>query len=429
MNLKKELETRWFLHQYTDEKVFELFEEWGKNFYFWVDLSADSMTIWNYVALMMAMRIMMRGNKAYLLVWGATSTIWNPSWKDKERPILSDEQLNHNQISIWNQFKTLCENVEKKSWKTLNFEIVNNKDFFVNMNVLDYLKEVWRYITVNRMLSKDIVKKRISDPDKRISYAEFSYMLIMWYDFYHLYTNNNVIMEVWWSDERDWILAWLELIQKKHWWTAYWITNKLIMDSTGKKFWKSEWNAIRLDPKKNNPYVCYHYFMNATDEDVERYLKLFTLLSIEDISNLIKAHNENPSRRFWQKELAFHVTEIIFWMEAAKTAEKIRVFLYEQENKKDFLASLDDTSLTDIHQALWNSIPVKKSTRILEILVISGLCESNSEAKKAIKNNAIYLNENKITDISYELSPQDWIQQKIILLRKWKKTYKTVICE
>ncbi len=425
MKLKEELEQRWYLHQYTHEEVFEIFENGWKKFYLWVDLSADSMTIGNFVALMMAIRIMMRWNTWYLLVWWATSTIGNPSGKDNERPILTDEQLLHNQNWISDQFAKLCSNIESISWKKLDFTIVNNKDFFVDMNALEYLKEVGRYITVNWMLNKDIVKKRVTDPDKFISYAEFSYMLIMGYDFFHLFKNEDVIMEVWWSDERDWIITWIELISKKINETAYWITNKLIVDSNGKKFWKSEWNAIRLDPKKNHPYVCYNYFMNSADEDVERYLKLFTLLEFDEINKIIQSHNTDVSKREGQSKLSYLVTQMIYWTKSADLCIMIKDTLFGSANAVEKITSMSEEEMIAINQSTWWNI--WSNMRILEAIVATWLCESNAEAKKAIKSNAISLNEIKVSDVWYEISDQDRINWKILLLRKGKKTYKTLL--
>lgn len=427
MHLKEELTTRGYLHQYTHDEVFDIFEAWGKKFYLWVDLSADSMTIGNFVALMMAIRLMMKWNTGYLLVWWATSTIGNPSGKDTERPILTEEELQHNQRNIHRQFDTLCQNIQNLSGKKLDYTIVNNKDFFTRMNVLDYLKEVGRHITVNRMLWKDIVRKRVTDPDKYISYAEFSYMLIMGYDFYHLYKHDEVILEIWWSDERDGIITWIELIGKKLHKTAYGITNKLIVDSNGKKFGKSEGNAIRLDPKKNHPYVCYNYFINTADADIERYLKLFTLMSCEDINTIVQEHKKEPEKRIWQQHLAYLVTQIIFWANYANHCKRIQHILYSTDDKINALHSVDNETLHSLHKATWNHHTQNQRIKLTEALVQSGLYTSHGEAKKAIKSNAISLNEQKIANIGYIIQEWDWIQNKFILLRKGKKTYSSLL--
>ena len=424
MNLKETLEKRWFLHQFTNEKAFEEFSKWWKNFYFWVDCSNSSLTIWNFVALQMAIYFMLAWNKCFLLVWWATSTIWNPSGKDKERPILSEEDLKINQEWIHKQFEILVKNVEKVTWKKLEYEVVNNYDFFKDMNVLDFLKEVGRFMTVNRMMSKDIVRKRIEDPDKFISYAEFSYMLIMWYDYYFLNKNFWVTLEVWWSDEWDWILSWIELVQKKLWKEVYWVTNKLLLDWNGKKFWKSEWNAIWLDKDKSSPYFMYQYFINTLDNDIERYLKLLTYLTDEEIEDVVKKHFENPGQRSGQKILAFKVIELIHWEKFAKVSEKVSELLFWNSDKIELLKWLSNEEL----EMFFSEICWCKYERenLFEIIVKSWLANSNSEVRNATSSWAIYINEQKISDLKYDFS-RDFIDDKILLIRKGKKNFKLVL--
>ena len=423
MDLKTELEQRGFLHQYTHEEVFALFDEGGKKFYLGVDLSADSMTIGNFVPLMMAIRIMLKWNTAYLLVWGATSTIWNPSGKDTERPILTDEQLLHNQECIGAQFWQICKNIETISGKKLQYKIVNNKDFFTNMNVLDYLKEVGRHITVNRMLGKDIVRKRVTDPDKHISYAEFSYMLIMWYDFYHLYKHDDVIMEIGGSDERDGIITGIELIGKKLWKTAYGITNKLIVDSSGKKFGKSEGNALWLDPEKNSPYVIYQYFINTADEDIERYLKLLTLLSFEEITKIMTEHEPDKSQRLGQQQLAYYVVQTIFGQQAADYAKHSTQLLFQSEDIVAAIAGLEDKEQIQFisHATWWTRIDT--GTNLSQLAIESGLANSNGELKKLIKQNGLSLNGNKIHDLAVltnDITKDLLLKNQTLLLQKGK---------
>jgi len=422
-NLKQELESRWFLHQYTHEEVFEEFNLGGKKFYFWVDCSADSMTIWNFVALQMAIHFMLKWNKCFLLVGWATSTIWNPSWKDAERPILTEKKLLENQAWISAQFKLLTSNVEKITWKKLDYEIVNNYDFFKNMNVLDFLKEVWRFMTVNWMMWKDIVKRRIEDPKQWISYAEFSYMLIMWYDFYHLNKHEGVSLEVGGSDEWDGILSWIELISKKTWNDVYGVTNKLIMDASWKKFGKSEWNAIWLDKNKSTPYFMYQYFMNTVDEDIERFLKLFTFMSESEISEIVANHMKTPENREWQKLLAYKVVEIIHGITEAEIALKISNFMFWLENRIDVLSSLSNEEIETFKKAIgWFDY---KWENLFETLVNSWLEKSNSNARNSVKSGAVYINEEKIEDFNFEVS-KNFLDNNVLLLRKGKKNFRII---
>lgn len=431
MQLKQELEVRWFLKQYTNEKLFDLYEEWWRNFYFGVDPSADSMTIGNFCALMQCVHYMSKWNKCYFVVGGATWMIWNPSWKDAERNFLDEEQLAINQKWIHDDIQRVCKNIQLATWRELEYEIVNNYDRFKSYTYLDFLRDVWKCMTVNRMMNKDIVKKRIQTEDQSISYAEFSYMLIMWYDFYYLNKEYGVDLEVWWSDEWDGILAWIEITRKLWKNEVYGATINLVKDSTGRKFGKSEWNAIWLSAEKNSPYVCYNYFMNCGDEDIQKYLLLFTLLTPDEIQDIVDQHIQESHLRKWHTRLAYEVTKIIYGEKAANHCVTIKQLLYENKNPSDHFDWLDSTVLNEIYRALgwvdistsWSNDPV--SNKLTTVIVWSWLVGSNSEAKKAIKSNAISLNGKKITDIGYELTHTDFINN-YALVKKWKKTFKMV---
>ncbi len=424
MQLKQELEKRDFLYQVTDEKIFDLFERGWQSFYLWVDPSADSMTIGNFVALMHAIHYMLKGNKCYLLVGGATGMIGNPTGKDKERNFLDETTLKKNQEGIHSDFLRVCANVEKVAGKKLDFEIVNNYDWFKDMNYLEFLRQVGKSMTVNRMMNKDIVKKRVSDPDQSISYAEFSYMLIMGYDFYVLNKKHNVTLEVWWSDERDGILAGIEITHKLGGKQVFGATNKLITDSTGKKFGKSEWNALRLNPEKNSPFVVYQYFMNTNDEDVERYLKLFTLLDFDAIEDISHKHKEDPALRHGQKELATYVVTTIFGEQAAKQSAIITELLFWSDDKTMIIKTMNDSDI-DALVAATGGINIEGEQRILDLCTQSWLTQSNGEAKKQIQSWAITVNETKVDDIQQTINKEKSING-LILLRKWKKTYKAI---
>jgi len=427
MHLHKELEQRGLLYQFSHEKAFEIYQEWGKNFYCGFDPSADSLTIGNFVPIMHAVQYMKRWNKFFLLIGGATGMIGDPGGKDAERNFLDLETLKHNKKCITKQVKNLLKNLEKLSWFKLEFEVINNYDFYKEMNVLDFFRNIWKYITINKMITKETVKKRIEDPDKSISYTEFSYMLLQGNDYVHLFENKNIALQICGSDQRGNCITWLELIRKKLDKEAYVISNPLILDSTGKKFWKSEWNAIRLDPNKNSPYYAYQYFMNATDDDIERFLKLFTLLNFDQIDNIITQHLQAPEKRYGQTQLANYVIEIIFGKEASLQAQKISEILFGKENKIQLLKNMNQKEIKALCKETWDfqfnksQLPIK----ILDLCTQTNITNSNWEAKKMIQAGSIYLNEEKITDIQQEISQEDTINQAI-LLRKWKKVFKTI---
>ncbi len=422
-NLRNDLEERGFLHQFTNEKVFEQFEKWGEKFYFGVDCSANSMTIGNFVALMMAVHFMLRGNKCYLLVGGATSTIGNPSGKDDERPILTEEDLARNQAGIEAQFKRLIDNVASITGKELEYEIVNNYDFHKNMNVLDYLREVGRYMTVNWMINKSIVKDRITDPNKSISYAEFSYMLIMGYDYYHLFKNEWVTLEVGGSDEWDGILAGIELVSKKDGAEVFGVTNKLIVDANGKKFGKSEGNAVWLDEAKTSPYEVYQYFINTLDADIERYLKLFSFLSDEDISEVVQEHEKVPEKRQGQKFLAKTIIEMVHGKPQAEVSEKISEFLFGSQDKLELLKWLSSEEFELFYQEIGGIQYTDQN--LFGMFTQSWLEQSGGTARQSLQNGALHINEQKIEDGHYDFSA-DFIDGKFLLIRKGKKNYRIV---
>lgn len=425
MNLKQELEARWFLHQYTHEELFELYEKWWQKLYWWIDPSADSFQLGNFISLLNALHFMKKWNKLILIVGWATWAIGNPTWKDAERNFLTTEQVELNASKIEKQMHVILSNVSAKIWVKLEVEVINNYRFFKEMNVIEFMREVGKYMTVNWMMNKDIVKKRITDPDKSISFAEFSYMLLMWYDFYKLYTDYGVKLEVGWSDEWDGILSWVELVSKKAWQTVYGMTNKLITDSNGKKFWKSMWNAVWLDPEKNSPYFVYQFLLNTTDADIDKLLKVFTFSTLEEIAEIVKKHGEKPELRIWQKYLANQVTELIFGNEALKQAEMITDMLFWDTNKLDVIKWLSQSDISALAREVW-SIKFEWNIQILDILVNIWLASSRWDWRKLIEWGWVFVNEVKVEDWFKEITSSDFINW-VVVIRKWKKNFKLIL--
>jgi len=348
--------------------------------------------------------------------------IGDPSWKDADRTFLTEEKLRSNEANIYAQFKTFLARLHDEFWINFEFEMVNNYDFYTGMWYLDFLRSVGKYITVNYMAAKESVKKRLVDPDKSISYAEFSYMLIQWYDFAYLYNKYGVKLQLWGSDQRWNVTTGIELIRKKYDQEAYWLTIPLITDATGKKFGKSEWNAIWLNPAKNSPYFVYQYFMNTTDEDVEKYLKVLTLLDFDTIGKIVAQHKENPSSRYWQKTLAAEVVAVIFGKDSVSQAEMISEVLFGTADKIEIIKNM---SASDI-DALWKetgSIESPAELKVLELFTQAGLTLSNGDAKKLIQSGSLFVNEIKIEDMQKIFTQDDFINW-VLLLRKWKKTFK-----
>lgn len=448
MHLREELTQRWFLHQFTNEAVFDLYNQGGNKLYVGMDPTADSLHLGNFVGFMHAVQWMKRWNHLIFIVGGATWMVGDPGGKSGERNFLDEVTLEKNVAAITKQVGLILKNLTQLSGVDFSYEVKNNLDFYNDMSYLRFLREVWKYATVNQMLSKETVKRRIEDHDSSISYTEFSYMLMQAYDYLQLYLYNDCQLQIAGSDQRGNIVTWVELIRKKCDVEVFGVTCPLIVDSTGKKFGKSEWNALWLDPEKNNPYVIFQYFMNTADEDVAKYLHLLTLLDLEKINEIVENHKKDPAKRTGQYYLAYYVIQTVFGEKAAKHAEQITGVLFGSGDKLQAIGAMDKDALEALNGATGprgSTDPMRsvepmrgigptggitastEKIRLIDACVQSGLTESNGEAKKAITANSIYVNEQLISDIGYELKKEDFIGGKIVLLRKGKKTYSTIL--
>lgn len=422
-NLKQELQDRWLLYQFTSDELFKKFDEWNWVFYCGFDPTADSLHLWNFIGFMVWVHIMRRWNKYIALTWWATGMIWDPGWKDSERTFLTTEILDNNQKAISNQISRVLENLKSFTWNDFKYDFVNNKDFYVWMWYLDFLREVWKFITVNTMINKESVKKRIEDPDKSISYTEFSYQLLQWYDYCKLFKDDWVTLQIWGSDQWWNLVTWTELIRKKYDKEVFALTWPLITDSTWKKFWKSEWNAMFLDKNKTTPYFIYQYFMNTSDEDLSKYMKMLTLLETEEIDEIVSKHLSKPEDREWQKLLSYKIVEIIHGTKEAELAEKISNFMFWSDDKLEILKSLNNSDLLTFQNSVWGFNFSWEN--LFETIVKSWLESSNSNARNAIKSWAIFINEEKVDDFNLDLSTK-FINYSFLLLRKGKKNFRII---
>ena len=429
--LRHELEQRWLLYQYSDEAVFDLYDTWWQSFYCGYDPTADSFTIGHLVSIMNAVHYMRRGNTFYLMLGGATGMIGDPSGKNAERAFLSDETVRHNVDAIGRQMTSLLANIEEMLGQKLHFEMANNADFYTDMSYLRFLRDVGKYITVNAMMHKETVKRRLTDPDQSISYTEFSYMLLQGYDFLRRYQDKWLKLQTCGSDQWGNCVTGLELIDKIADGKAYVASTPLLLDASGKKFGKSEGNALRLDPTKNSPYTVYQYFMNTADADIERYLKILTLLEFDTIEQIIATHHSDPATRYGQEQLAWQVIRIIFGQDALRQAQMISQILFSKENPLDMIATM---SVDDI-QALQEETGGEKNSQftmhnaqlpIIELLVQTWLASSNGDAKKLIESRGVSYQERVVEDIHATVSASDAVNG-VILLRKGKKNFRVVL--
>ena len=425
MKLREELEARGLLYQYTDEKFFDLYEKWGEKFYCGYDPTADSLHLGHFLTFMAAVNFMKRGNTFVMLIWGATGMIGDPTGKSEARAFLWLDQLRHNQEAITKQVGQILENLKKLTGKDFQFKVVNNYDFYKDLSVFDWYRTVGKYITLNTMLSKESVKKRLENTESGISYTEFSYMLLQGNDFVHLYENEGVKLQIWGSDQRGNMVTGTEMLRKKTEGEleSYVMTLPLMMDSTGKKFWKSEWNAIWLDQEKNSPYFVYQYFVNTADADVEKFLRAFTLLEISEIEAIVAQHVQQPELRYGQRQLANYVIQTLFGKEAAQQAEKISEFLFGERDKMELLSAFSTDELQALVRETGDCSVQEDEIRILELLVLAWVCESNGDAKKLIAQGAISVNEQLVSDIGQKFSRSDAVNW-VLLIRKGKKKYK-----
>ena len=425
MKLREELEARGLLYQYTDENFFDLYEKWGEKFYCGYDPTADSLHLGHFLTFMAAVNFMKRGNTFVMLIWGATGMIGDPTGKSEARAFLWLDQLRHNQEAITKQVGQILENLKKLTGKDFQFKVVNNYDFYKDLSVFEWYRTVGKYITLNTMLSKESVKKRLENTESGISYTEFSYMLLQGNDFVHLYENEGVKLQIWGSDQRGNMVTGTEMLRKKTEGEleSYVMTLPLMMDSTGKKFWKSEWNAIWLDQEKNSPYFVYQYFVNTADADVEKFLRAFTLLEISEIEAIVSQHVQQPELRYGQRQLANYVIQTLFGKEAAQQAEKISEFLFGERDKMELLSAFSVDELQALARETGGCSVQEDEIRILELLVLAWVCESNGDAKKLIAQGAISVNEQLVSDIGQKFSRSDAVNW-VLLIRKGKKNYK-----
>lgn len=373
-------------------------------FYLGTDPTADSLHLGHYSSFMTAKRLMLMGHHPIILCGGATGRIGDPR-PTSERQIIPIEELNKNVECLRKQIDKIFDG---------KAQLVNNYDWFKGYEFLDFLRDVGKYVNVNYMLNKDIIQRRL---DTGITYAEFSYMLIQGYDFLNMYQKMNCTMQAAGSDQWGNITTGIDLIRKILGKEAYGFTMPLILDSTGKKFGKSEGNALWLDEDKTSSYELYQYLINTDDSKVYEYLKVFTFLTPEEIDNIMDEHSKTPEKRIAQKKLAECVISDLHGEESYQNAVKISESLFNG-NIKSF-------SKKDIEVAFkgLDVFNVETDLNIVDLLVNSGACSSKREAREFVGNGSITLNGEKVTDLDFVLTREKCIDNTYIVIRRGKKKY------
>lgn len=421
INFVEELRWRGMLHDImpnTEEKL----KQRMCSGYIGFDPTADSLHVGHLTQVMTLIHFQKSGHKPFVLLGGATGMVGDPSGKSAERNLLTEEVLAHNLAGI-----------KKQLSKFLNFEnkdngavMVNNADWFKKISFLDFIRQVGKHITVNYMMAKDSVKKRL-EGDTGMSFTEFSYQLVQGYDFYYLWKNHHCIIQMGGSDQWGNIVTGTELIKRKEQGTAFALTTQLIKKADGTKFGKTENGAVWLDAEKTSPYKYYQFWLNASDDDVKKWIRIFTLKSKQEIEDLEQAHNQTPHLRILQKALAEDITIRTHSESALEAAVKTSAFLFGNESL-DFLKTLEDKNVLEIFEGVpqfkINRADLEQGINVVSLLAeYTNVFSSKGEVKKAIQASGLSVNKTKITDQSSIFNLDDLINNKFIIIQKGKKSY------
>ena len=397
--------------------------------YVGIDPTADSLHIGHLVGVMMLRHFQNCGHKPYALVGGATGMIGDPSGKSAERNLLTEEVLAHNIKGIQKQ---LAKFLDFESEAPNRAELVNNYDWMKEFSFLSFIRDIGKHITVNYMMAKDSVKKRF-DPNENtdgMSFTEFSYQLLQGYDFLHLYRQKGLTLQMGGSDQWGNITTGTELIRRIAGGKAYALTCPLITKADGTKFGKSEGGNVWLDAEKTSPYKFYQYWINISDEDAQRYIKIFTMLSREEIEQLISEHQAAPHLRVLQNKLAEELTVLVHGHEELQKAQKASQILFGNSTSDD-LRQLDAKTFLEV----FDGVPQAEVTRteiaagldmIAALSAKTGFIASNSEARRALKEKSIAVNKEKVEE-SYIIAEKDIIDDKFVLLQRGKKNYFVIV--
>ncbi|OAQ42189.1 tyrosine--tRNA ligase [Pedobacter psychrophilus] len=425
MNFVEELRWRGLLHDIMPGTEEELAKGMASG-YIGFDPTADSLHVGSLLQIFTLIRFQKAGHKPFALVGGATGMVGDPSGKSQERNLLSEDILDKNLKGIQTQLERFLDfNCGLNS-----AEIVNNYDWFKNYSFLDFIRDAGKHITVNYMMSKDSVKKRL-ESEVGMSFTEFSYQLIQGYDFYYLWKNKNCVLQMGGSDQWGNIVTGTEFIRRKGGGQAFALTSPLIKKSDGTKFGKSEGGNVWLDAKKTSPYQFYQFWLNASDDDAANYIKIFTFFNQQEIENLIAEHAEAPHQRALQKALAKDITQRVHGDEALETALKTTDFLFGN-GSLDFLKSLDDESVLTVFEGITQFTILKAEFEAgydaLTLLADkTSIFPSKGESKKMIVGGGVSINRDKVPNPEKIFISSDLINGKFLVVQKGKKNYFLVV--
>ncbi len=418
MNFVEELRWRGMLHDFMPGTEEQLQKEMITA-YVGIDPTADSLHIGHLVSIMMLKHLQRAGHKPLALVGGATGMIGDPSGKSEERSLLTEEELRRNEEAIKKQLLRFLD-FEKGENRA---EIVNNYDWMKGFSFLGFLREIGKHLTVNYMMAKDSVKSRL---ETGLSFTEFTYQLVQGYDYLYLYQNKNCKLQMGGSDQWGNITTGAELIRRKTGGVVYALTCPLITKADGNKFGKTEQGNVWLDPRYTSPYHFYQFWLNCSDVDTERYIKIFTLLSKEEIESLIKQHREAPHQRLLQKTLAEDITVRVHGREAYDTAVEASGILFGK-GTAEALHKIPE----DVFLAVFEGVPLFEMSRdevlqgpdIISFLAEkTGIAKSKGEARRMLKEGSVSINKQKVNEET-RVDGSHLINDKYVVVQRGKKNY------
>ncbi|MFI2741324.1 tyrosine--tRNA ligase [Zhouia sp. PK063] len=426
-NFVQELTWRGMIHDVMPGAEEHLMEDM-RAAYVGIDPTADSLHIGHLVGVMMLKHFQECGHKPFALVGGATGMIGDPSGKSAERNLLDEATLRHNQNAIKEQLSRF---LDFDSNMPNAAKLVNNYDWMKDFSFLSFIRDVGKHITVNYMMAKDSVKKRLSSESAEgMSFTEFTYQLVQGYDFLHLYKEANCTLQMGGSDQWGNITTGTELIRRIGGGKAYAMTCPLITKADGTKFGKTAGGNIWLDADRTSPYKFYQYWLNTSDEDAEKYIKIFTFLSKEEIETLIAAHREAPHMRALQKKLAEEVTTMVHTAEELEKAQKASDILFGKSTSED-LKRLDVKTFLDVFEGVPQAeVEISAIENGLDMIgalaAKTNFLDSNGAARRELKQNSISVNKEKVGE-DYTITKKDLINDKFVLLQRGKKNYYVLV--
>lgn len=403
--LSDTLRERGYVYQFSSETLEEITDGPKRTVYLGVDPTADSIHVGNFAGYMLLRQLRAAGHTVILLIGGGTGMIGDPK-PDVERPLTPPEVVAERTKKLVAQARNLLGE---------DMEVVNNHDWLSELNLIGFLREIGKHFTVNNLIKKDAIATRLQS-EEGITYTEFAYPLLQAYDFWHLYKTRGVDVQVSGSDQWGNIMAGVELVRRKEAKSVYALTTPLITDSSGKKFGKSEGNAIWLDAEKTTPFQFYQFWVNQVDEDIEKYLKIYTDVSLPDIATCMREHSEHRGARKAQRLLARSVTALVHGEAAATAAEKVSEALFGSVELAALSAQEREVLLREAPSCV-----VRRGEVLSDVLVRSGLAASKREARQFIDDGAITLNGGKVTDTNREILQEDFQNAPLALLQRGKR--------